>query len=393
MFTNNLLKELHERGFVYQCTDKAGLDALFNSKKAVTFYVGCDPTARSLHVGHLLWIYLVYKLQKAGHDPIVLLGGATAKIGDPSWKDKERNMLSEQTVAENKNCIKQLLCKMFPGSIKFVDNNDWLSNIKYMEFLRDYGSLVSVNKMLTMDSVSQRLQRQQHLSFLEFNYMLLQSYDFLHLYREHKCVLEIGGADQWSNIISGVDFIRRVEKADVFGMTMPLLTNANGVKMGKTVDGAVWLNEEMIKPYDFWQYWRNVDDNDVCKLLKLFTDMPLSEIAEYEKLIGSEKINNAKIILADTITEFVHSNDIVKKVHEMLASKLITNIEIKRNSTIDAIVFKCKLAPSMTQARKLVESGVIKINDNVVNDIKYRIENNCTLKYGKNKLFEIIIND
>lgn len=396
MFTNELLHDLHERGFVYQCTDANGLDKVFNSGKPVTFYVGCDPTAKSLHVGHLLWIRLVYKMKIAGHNPIVLLGGATAKIGDPSWKDKERSMLSADVVSENKAAIEKILHRILhcvENDVTYVDNDDWLSKLKYLEFLRDYGSIVSVNKMLTMDSVSQRLQRQQHLSFLEFNYMLLQAYDFLHLYNEYNCILEMGGADQWSNIISGVDFIRRIKNEDVFGLTMPLLTNANGVKMGKTVDGAVWLDADMMSPHDFWQYWRNVDDRDVTKLLKLFTDMPLDEISKYDDMVASPEINEAKIILADSVTEFVHSSDIVKNVHDMLSHTRTENVNIQKNATLDSVVLLCNLSTSMTQARKLIESGVIKVDDVTVTDIKTKIEKNCVLTCGKNKRFEILVDE
>ncbi len=396
MFTNELLHDLHERGFVYQCTDANGLDKVFNSGKPVTFYVGCDPTAKSLHVGHLLWIRLVYKMKIAGHNPIVLLGGATAKIGDPSWKDKERSMLSADVVSENKAAIEKILHRILhcvENDVMYVDNDDWLSKLKYLEFLRDYGSIVSVNKMLAMDSVNQRLQRQQHLSFLEFNYMLLQAYDFLHLYNEHNCILEIGGADQWSNIISGVDFIRRIKSKDVFGLTMPLLTNANGVKMGKTVDGAVWLDADMMSPHDFWQYWRNVDDRDVTKLLKLFTDMPLDEISKYDDMVASPEINKAKIILADSVTEFVHSSDIVKNVHDMLSHARTENVNIQKNATLDSVVLLCNLSTSMTQARKLIESGVIKVDDVTVTDIKIKIEKNCVLTCGKNKRFEILVDE
>lgn len=396
MFTNELLHDLHERGFVYQCTDANGLDKVFNSGKPVTFYVGCDPTAKSLHVGHLLWIRLVYKMKIAGHNPIVLLGGATAKIGDPSWKDKERSMLSADVVSENKAAIEKILHRILhcvENDVTYVDNDDWLSKLKYLEFLRDYGSIVSVNKMLTMDSVSQRLQRQQHLSFLEFNYMLLQAYDFLHLYNEYNCILEMGGADQWSNIISGVDFIRRIKNEDVFGLTMPLLTNANGVKMGKTVDGAVWLDADMMSPHDFWQYWRNVDDRDVTKLLKLFTDMPLDEISKYDDMVASPEINEAKIILADSVTEFVHSSDIVKNVHDMLSHVRTESVSIQKNATLDSVVLLCNLSTSMTQARKLIESGVIKVDDVTVTDIKTKIEKNCVLTCGKNKRFEILVDE
>lgn len=398
-FTNSLLQELLERGFVYQFTDQAGIDSLFNSPQPVTFYVGFDPTAKNLHIGHLFWIMLVRKLKAAGHNPIVLCGGGTAKIGDPTWKDKERSMLEYAVIQDNINSIMTNLTRMV-GDVKMVNNDNWLSTLNYLEFLRDYGRMFSVNRMLAMDSVSERLKRQQHLSFLEFNYALLQAYDFLYLFNTENCKLQIGGADQWSNIISGVDIIRRAEGADAYGLTMPLLTNADGVKMGKTVGGAVWLESSMTSPFDFWQYWRNVDDRDVCKLLKIFTDIPVSEIQKYESMVGSKEINEAKIKLADLVTEFVHSKAAVDSITQTISSLFgtgtdnineIAEIKIDYGQTLDRVIFKAKLAQSLTQARKLIEGNGVRINDITVNSIKHKINNDCVIKVGKKNFVKVIV--
>ena len=256
-FSSPILNDLNRRGFIYQVTDPEALDKLFQSGEQITFYVGFDPTAKSLHVGHLLWIRLITKLQKLGIKAIIICGGATSKIGDPTWKDKERVMLDYSTVLENIKAITAKLKKLVKfdnceNPVRMLNNDDWISKINYMEFLRDYGPLFSVNKMLTMDSVSTRLERQQHLSFLEFNYMLLQAYDFLYLFENYNCQIQIGGADQWSNMISGVDLIRRKTGKIGIGMSMPLLTNAEGKKMGKTESGAVWMDENLMSPFDFW---------------------------------------------------------------------------------------------------------------------------------------------
>lgn len=398
-FTNSLLQELFERGFVYQLTDQKGIDDLFNSNQPVTFYVGFDPTAKNLHIGHLFWIRLVRNLKIAGHNPIVLCGGGTAKIGDPTWKDKERSMLGYEVIQDNINSIISNLTRLI-GDVKMVNNDDWLSKLNYLEFLRDYGSMFSINRMLSMDSVSERLKRQQHLSFLEFNYALLQAYDFLHLFDVENCKLQIGGADQWSNIISGVDIIRRVKGKDAYGLTMPLLTNANGIKMGKTVGGAVWLDGSMTSPFDFWQYWRNVDDRDVCKLLKIFTDLPISEIDKYEAMIGSKEINDAKIKLADFVTEFVHSkNDIdsIKLTVDSLFGSGSTNmhdileIQIDKDTPFDKAIFLSGLSSSMTHSRKLIEGNGVRIDGVVVNSMKHKIDKECIISVGKKNFVKIVV--
>jgi tyrosyl-tRNA synthetase len=394
-----LLRDLAARGFVYQYTNQAGIDALFNAERPVTFYVGFDPTALNLHIGHLFWIRLVQKLKAGSHNPLVLCGGGTAKIGDTTWKDKVRSMLDYKVIQENIKSIMSTLTRLI-GDVKMVDNDDWLSKLNYLEFLRDYGSMFSVNKMLTMDSVSERLRRQQHLSFLEFNYALLQAYDFLYLFESQNCKLQIGGADQWSNIISGVDIIRRVKEQEAYGLTMPLLTNANGVKMGKTVGGAVWLNASMTSPFDFWQYWRNVDDRDVCKFLKIFTDLPISEINEYESDIGTPKINEAKIKLADGVTEFVHTKEAVNSVKQTVKSLFgscsdgthdIPDILLPKGTSLDSVLMSAGLASSLTQARKLIEGNGVKVDDVLINSIKHKIEKECVVVVGKKNFRKIVV--
>lgn len=404
-FKNPLLNELNARGFLYQFTDLEGIDDLFNNNHPVTFYVGFDATAKSLHVGHLLWITLVNRLQRGGHNPIILVGGGTSKIGDPTWKDTQRAMLGYETILENIDAIMLKLRHFInfdntnKNTAQLVNNDDWLSKINYMEFLRDYGPFFSINRMLSMDSVSERLKRQQHLSFLEFNYMLLQAYDFLHLFSQKNCMLEIGGADQWSNIISGVDLIRRLHNKQTFGMTIPLLTNSDGKKMGKTEKGTVWLNENFTSPFDFWQYWRNVDDKDVIKLLKLFTDLDLNTIESYSSKIGTREINDAKIILANSITEFVHSKENVDSINKTINELFINrdnintdnleSVKIRGSMGIDQAIVTCGFAKSLSQARRLIEGKGVKIDGNIIDSIKYQINESCVLSVGKKNFIKL----
>lgn len=407
---SSFLQELDDRGFLYQCTNIEKLDDIFNNNEKVTFYLGYDPTAKSLHVGHLLWIRLVKKLNDAGHKPIVLVGGATGKIGDPTWKETQRKMLDYNTILENIKSINQKLMSIFcsninTNSITMVNNDDWLSKLNYMEFLRDFGPLFSVNKMLAMDSVSTRLERQQHLSFLEFNYMLLQAYDFLYLFENYNCTLQIGGQDQWSNIISGIDLIRRkqsisdaksdINKKEAYGLSIPLLLTSDGKKMGKTEGGTVWLDESMLSPFDFWQYWRNVDDKDVIKLMKLFTDLSLDEIKRFEKYVGTKEINEAKIILADAVTSFVHPtvplDDIKSSATGKNASNAIDTIQLDSPLQLDKALVKAGLAESATQAKQLITGNGVRIDDVVINDYKYIIEKSCLVSVGKKKLKQFII--
>ncbi|MEO6092449.1 MAG: tyrosine--tRNA ligase, partial [Novosphingobium sp.] len=304
-YTSSLLKLLDERGYIHQLTDAQGLDALAG-RQVVSGYIGFDATAPSLHVGSLVQIMLLRRLQQAGHRPIVLMGGGTTKIGDPSGKDESRKLLTSDSIRENIASIRTIFEQMLqfgdgPTDAIFVDNDDWLSQLGYIGLLRDVGPHFTVNRMLTFDSVRLRLEREQPLTFLEFNYMILQAYDFRELALRHGCRLQLGGSDQWGNIVNGIDLTRRMEGIEAFGATTPLLTTADGAKMGKTAAGAVWLNEAQLPAYDFWQYWRNCDDRDVGRFLRLFTDLPLDEVARLEALDGGE-INAAKVVLANEVT-------------------------------------------------------------------------------------------
>ena len=305
------LQTLYQRGYVHQVSNLAALDQILNSGAPISAYIGFDATASSLHVGSLLQIMLLRRLQQHGHRPLVLLGGGTTLLGDPSGKDEQRQLLSHQQIHDNAAGIRQVLSHYLrfddqPDGAVMLNNADWLCDLNMMEFLRDYGRLFSVNRMLSFDSVRLRLERQQPLSFLEFNYMIMQGFDYLTLHRTHGCVLQMGGSDQWGNIVSGIDLIRRCESNEAFALTSPLLTTSSGAKMGKTADGAVWLSSDKLPVYDFWQYWRNTEDADVGKFLRLFTDVPLEEIARLEALQG-EEINAAKIILANEVTSMCHS--------------------------------------------------------------------------------------
>ena len=304
-YSSDLLRTLADRGYIHQLTDAAGLDALA-SREAVPGYIGFDATAASLHVGNLVSVMLLRRLQQAGHKPIVLMGGGTSKVGDPSFKDEARKLLGEETIDANIASIKRIFERFLTfgngeTDAVMVDNADWLDRLEYLPFLRDIGRHFSVNRMLSFDSVKLRLDREQSLSFLEFNYMILQGYDFLELSRRLACRLQMGGSDQWGNIVNGVDLARRVDGTEVFAVTTPLITTADGAKMGKTVSGAVWLHEDQLPHFDYWQFWRNTDDRDVGRFLRLFTDLPLDEIARLEALEGAE-INAAKIVLATEAT-------------------------------------------------------------------------------------------
>ena len=304
-YKSDLLRLLSERGYIHQVTDAAGLDALA-VKGVMPGYIGFDPTAPSLHVGSLVQIMLLRRLQQTGHKPIVLMGGGTGKIGDPSFKDEARKLMTTETIASNVASIKRIFDRFLtfgdgPSDAIMLDNADWLDKLEYIPFLREIGQHFSINRMLSFDSVKLRLDREQSLSFLEFNYMILQAYDFLELSRRAGCRLQMGGSDQWGNIINGIELARRSDGAEVYGVTTPLITTADGGKMGKTMAGAVWLNEEALPAYDYWQFWRNTDDRDVGRFLRLFTDIPLDEIKRLESLGGSE-INEAKKILATAAT-------------------------------------------------------------------------------------------
>ncbi len=373
------IQTVTERGFLHQCTDIEQLDKLATDG-VVSAYIGFDCTAPSLHVGSLLPIMLLRILQQSGHKPIVLMGGGTTLVGDPSGKDASRQLLDEAAINANMASIKEIFSRFLtfgdgPTDAVMVNNADWLKDLNYIEFLRDYGAHFSINRMLTFDSVKLRLDREQTLSFLEFNYMILQAYDFLELGRRTGCKLQMGGSDQWGNIVNGVELARRVDGAELFGLTSPLLTTASGAKMGKTADGAVWLNAEQLAPYDYWQYWRNTEDGDVGRFLRLFTELPLDEITRLEKLEGVE-INDAKKVLAFEATKMAHGKQAAEAAAETARQTFeegklgadLPTVDIKRVDLENGIpAFKAMvqagLCSSNGEARKLIKGGGARIND------------------------------
>ncbi len=378
-YSSDLLRLLAERGYIHQLTDAAGLDALA-AKQVVPGYIGFDPTAPSLHVGHLVSIMMLRQLQRAGHKPIVLMGGGTGKIGDPSFKDEARKLLTQDNIASNVASIKTVFERFLtfgdgPTDAVMLDNAEWLDRLEYIPFLRDIGQHFSVNRMLSFDSVKLRLDREQSLSFLEFNYMILQAYDFLELSRRAGCRLQMGGSDQWGNIVNGVELSRRVDGMQVFGLTTPLLTNADGTKMGKTVGGAVWLNHDQLSAYDYWQFWRNTADADVGSRLRLFTDLPLDEIARLEALQGA-KINDAKKVLADAATALCRGEaaaadaaETARRTFEEGAAgdDLPTHAVTGTIAVVDALV-ALGLAASKGEARRLIKGGGARIDGERVAD-------------------------
>ncbi len=322
----NVIEEFKSRGYFFQCTDEEALNKLLTNKK-VKFYIGFDCTAPSLHVGSLMQIMCLRFLQKLGHTPIVLLGGGTTMVGDPSGKEESRKLLEEKDIKKNIQNIKKVFLKFLSKSGKnkviFVDNKTWLGKLNYINFLRDYGKHFTINKMLTFDSVKTRLEREQSLSFLEFNYMIFQSYDFLKLFKKYDCLLQIGGSDQWGNIVNGVELIRKITGKSCYGLTTPLITTSSGQKMGKTEKGAVWLDKKMLSPFEYWQFWRNSNDQDVIKYLKLFTELSIDEIKKLEETLGS-KINELKILLATETTRLLHG-DLDAEIAKKIAKKTFTN--------------------------------------------------------------------
>ena len=413
---SDFLRILSERGFINDCTDTEGLDEKA-AAGTIAAYIGFDCTAPSLHVGSLLPIMMLRWLQKTGHKPIVLMGGGTTRVGDPSGKDESRQLLSDEQIAANMDGIKRVFSSYLTfgegvSDAVMVNNADWLDGLKYIEFLRDYGRHFSVNRMLSFESVEQRLKRQQHLSFLEFNYMILQAYDFLELSRREGCVLQMGGSDQWGNIVSGVELGRRIDDVQLFGLTSPLLTTASGAKMGKTAGGAVWLNEEKLPAYDFWQYWRNTHDDDVGRFLKLFTELPMDEIARLEALEGQE-LNEAKKILANEVTAMCRGRAAAddaaataQKTFEQgqLAEGLPT-VEIDRArlagdglGIIDALV-AAGLCASRGEARRLIRGGGARLNDEKVSDENLRLSGKdftdgpAKLSAGKKRHVRLILKD
>jgi len=376
------LREAHARGFVHQVTDPEALDALGRGGR-ITAYIGFDLTASSLHVGSLVSIMLLRLLQRTGHKPIVLMGGGTTKVGDPSFRTESRPLLSETEIAANKAGVQRCFDRFLrfgngPTDALMVDNADWLDNLNYMAFLRDYGRHFSVNRMLAFDSVKLRLEREQPLSFIEFNYMVLQAYDFVELARRHGCQLQMGGSDQWGNIVNGVELGRRADDRALFGLTTPLITTGSGAKMGKTAAGAIWINEDRLPVYDYWQYWRNTEDADVGRFLRLFTDLPLAEIAELERLQGAD-INQAKIRLATEATALAHGREAALAVEETarrtfseggvgdeLPSVMVGRAELERGIAAFDLLRRAGLAASNGEARRLIKGGGGRINDVVI---------------------------
>jgi tyrosyl-tRNA synthetase len=387
--TSEFLSELKERGYVHQVTDEAALDRLAGSER-ITGYIGFDCTAPSLHVGHLLGIMMLRKLQQAGHRPIVLIGGGTTKVGDPSGKDEARKLLSADEIAANIAGIRSVFTRFLtfgagPSDALMVDNAEWLDRLQYIDFLRDYGRHFSVNRMLSYDSVKLRLEREQPLSFIEFNYMVLQAYDFLELHRRHGCRLQMGGSDQWGNIVNGIELGRRVDGVELLGLTTGLLTTASGAKMGKTASGAVWLNADKLSPYDYWQYWRNSEDADVERFLKLFTELPLAEIARLVALKGAE-LNEAKKVLATEATALLHGRDAAEAaaetaratfeegaIAESLPTFELSRAELESGVGVLSANVMVGFVPSTSEARRQIKGGGLKVNDQAVSDDRRRL--------------------
>jgi len=411
---NNFINEITQRGFFHQCTNKNKLTNLFNNK-IIKAYIGFDCTAPSLHVGSLLQIMCLRMMQKSGHQPIVLLGGGTTLIGDPSGKDTTRKILEEKTIEENIKKIKKIFEKLLNFKDEktkpiFVNNAEWLNKLQYIDFLRNIGKHFTINKMLSFDSVKLRLEREQSLSYMEFNYMILQAYDFYKLNEKYDCDLQIGGSDQWGNIINGVELIRKVSQKEAFGLTTPLITLASGAKMGKTENGAIWLSEDLLSPYDYWQFWRNTSDNDVKRFLQYFTEIDINEI---EKISKNEKnINNLKILLANEATKILHgaekANESEKTAKETfdgggigknLPVTIIKKSQLKEGLHIIELLYASKIMTSKSEIRRAIKEKGIRINDILIVDEKKIIELNdfekegCVkVSYGKKKHFIIKLN-
>jgi tyrosyl-tRNA synthetase len=383
-FRSDFLRTMSERGFIHQTSDDSALDDLF-ARETVTAYIGFDATASSLHAGSLIQIMMLHWLQKTGHRPIALMGGGTSMIGDPSFKDEARKLLTPADIDANlvgirRNFAPYLNFGDAPGKALMVNNADWLMTINYVEFLRDVGRHFSVNRMLSFDSVKLRLDREQSLSFLEFNYMILQAYDFVELNKRYGCRLQMGGSDQWGNIVNGIDLGHRLGTPQLFALTTPLLTTASGAKMGKTASGAVWLDPEMLSPYDFWQYWRNTEDADVGRFLKLYTTLPLPEVARLAALGGAE-INEAKKVLATEITALLHGRDAAEQAAETarktfeegvtaasLPSIEVPRAELEAGIGILALFVRAGLAASNGEARRHIQGGAVRLDDEPVSD-------------------------
>ena len=410
---SDLLHILTERGYMHQATNLDGLDERA-AEKLITGYIGFDCTANSLHVGSLVQIMMLRLMQRTGHKPIVLMGGGTTKVGDPSGKDEARPLLSDQDIQNNKDGIKKIFEKYLsfgdkPSDAIMVDNADWLDGLSYIKFLRDYGAHFSINRMMGMESVKLRLDREQNLSFLEFNYAILQAYDFLELRRRYGCDLQMGGSDQWGNIVTGIDLTRRVDSQEVFGLTSPLITTASGAKMGKTAGGAIWLNDDRLSAFDFWQFWRNTEDADVPRFLRLFTELPMDEVKRLEALEGAE-INDAKIILANEVTKLCHGEDAATQAAEtarqtFAAGKMadgLPQIELSQDeadglSILDAFI-KTDLASSKGEVRRLIKGGGARLNNVAITSDEavlslddFADEGRCQLSSGKKRHALIVL--
>jgi len=378
-YRSSLLKLLDERGYIHQLTDAEGLDSLAD-REIVTGYIGFDATAPSLHVGSLVQIMMLRRLQQAGHRPVPLMGGGTTKVGDPSGKDESRQLLSHEQIQANIAGIRKVFERFLdfgdgPAGALMLDNDEWLSKLEYVPFLREVGRHFTINRMLTFDSVKLRLEREQPLTFLEFNYMILQAYDFLELSRRVGCHLQMGGSDQWGNIVNGIELARRVDGTEVFGVTTPLITTATGDKMGKTAQGAVWLSADQLSPYDYWQFWRNTDDGDVGRFLRLFTDLPLEEIARLEGLQGAQ-INQAKIALANAATAMLHGEEAARAAEETAretfvaggAGEDLPTLSVGEGMNIAHALTALGFTPSNKEAKRKIAEGAVRLNDEIVTD-------------------------
>ncbi|HLO19623.1 MAG TPA: tyrosine--tRNA ligase [Sphingomicrobium sp.] len=378
-YSSTLMRLLDERGYIHQVTDAAAFDALAK-KETVSAYIGFDATAPSLHVGSLVQIMMLRRLQQAGHRPIVLMGGGTTKVGDPSGKDESRQLLSNDHIDANIAGIRRVFERFLtfgdgPSDAIMVNNADWLDRLEYIQFLREVGRHFTINRMLTFDSVRLRLDREQPLTFLEFNYMILQAYDFLELSRRAGCRAQFGGSDQWGNIVNGIELARRVDATELFGVTTPLITTADGAKMGKTAQGAVWLDEQQLSPYDYWQFWRNTQDADVGRFLKLFTDLSLEDIGKLESLAGAE-INNAKIVLATEATAMLHGRETALAAEQTAretfvgggAGQDLPTLSVGEGMNIAHALTALGFTPSNKEAKRKIAEGAVRLDDVTVND-------------------------
>ena len=384
-YRSSLLKLLDERGYIHQLTDAEGLDALA-AKEIVTGYIGFDATAPSLHVGSLVQIMLLRRLQETGHKPIVLMGGGTTKVGDPTGKDESRRLLTDEEIDTNIAGIRKVFERFLtfgdgPTDAIIVNNDEWLSKLEYIPFLRDVGRHFTINRMLTFDSVRLRLDREQPLTFLEFNYMILQGYDFLELSRRYGLRLQLGGSDQWGNIVNGIELARRIDGTEVFGVTTPLITNADGSKMGKTAQGAVWLNEEQLSAYDYWQFWRNTDDSKVSNFLRIFTDLPLDQVERLEGLTGAG-INEAKIVLATEATAMLHGREAAVAAADTAratfeqggAGEDLPTLSVGEGVSLAHALTQLGFTPSNKEARRKISEGAVRLNDESVSDTGLVVE-------------------